>query len=126
MRSFRAWCWVSGVCARISSKREGGARWTYAFGRLDVLLMYAAHALVLGAHVGAHAVQLDRVLEAHLALGVHAAFFDESLAQLRAHRFDLCQLATILPCQAADAYMLEALRVGILGEGCRVRPAGEL
>jgi hypothetical protein len=126
MRCFRGLCWVSGVCSRVSGSGGGCSCWTYAFGRLDVLLYYAAHALVLGAHVGADAVELDRVLQAHLALGVHPAFLDEALAQLRAQRFDLCQLVSISPCRAVAAYMFEALRVGILGEGCRVRPAGEL
>ena len=44
-----------------------------AFGSLDVLFHDAAHTLKFGTHVGADAVQLDRVAEAHLALGVHEA-----------------------------------------------------
>jgi hypothetical protein len=65
----------------------GGAFWC-----LDVLLDYATHALVLGAHVFADAVQSDRVLEAHLALGVHFSFPDKLGALLDALRFDLRML----------------------------------
>jgi hypothetical protein len=64
-------------------------RQTYAFWGLDVFLYYAAHALILRAHVGAEAKELDRVAEAHLAFRVHASFVDEALAELGPYRFDL-------------------------------------
>lgn len=89
MRCFRGRCAVSGVWAYVSIRTVEAKRCTYAFGWLDVLLDNAAHALVLGAHVGAETNELDRVAQAHLAFWVHAAFVDEPLAQLGSRRPDL-------------------------------------
>lgn len=58
-------------------------RWFY------IVLDYATDALILRAHVGADANELNGVAESHLAFRVHAAFLDESLAQLRSRRSDL-------------------------------------
>jgi hypothetical protein len=40
----------------VSNRVKG---WAYAFGWLHVLFDYAAHALVLGTHVGAKTKELD-------------------------------------------------------------------
>jgi hypothetical protein len=100
LRCLRGRRWVSGVWTPVSSGTGSGGRCTCAFGWLDVLLYDAAHALILGAHVGADADELDRVAEAHLALWVHAALPDKALAELGSHRFDLCLLALLQPAGA--------------------------
>lgn len=124
MRCLRGRCSVSGVCDVVSAVTAGLWCFTYAFRGLDVVLDYAPHALVFRAHVGADAVQLDRIAQAHLAFWVHSAFVDESLAQQRPRRSDLSGLAPSPADGACPTYMFEPLGVVILGERRRVRAAG--
>jgi hypothetical protein len=51
---------------------------SYVFGKLEVILDDAAHALKLGAHVRADSLQRNSLAQLNLAFGVHATFPDET------------------------------------------------